>query len=63
MTGMPSPMALVTDGRIATSSCARMISTLAPCGDQVLDVGRLGLGRRLGVVRDVLAAAGLDGLP
>ncbi len=31
MTGMPSLMALVTDGRIATSSCARMTSTLAPC--------------------------------
>ena len=29
--------------------------------DQVLDVAGLGLGRRLGVVRDVRAAAGLDG--
>ena len=31
MTGMPSPMALWTDGLMATSSSARMITTLAPC--------------------------------
>ena len=30
MTGMPSPVALATDGRIAVSSWARMITTLAP---------------------------------
>ena len=61
MTGMPSPMALATDGLMATSSWARMISDLGALRDQVLDVGGLGLGGRLGVVRDVLPAAGLDG--
>ena len=42
---MPSSLAFLIAGRIASESMARMIRTFAPLRDQALDVGEL-LGRR-----------------
>ena len=60
MTGTPASIALATDGLMAVPSWARIDEDVGALGDEVLDVAGLRLGRRLGVVRDVRAAAGLD---
>ena len=53
MTGMPWSVALATDGLIAVAVLGEDDQDLGALRDQLVDVGGLGRGARLGVVRDV----------
>ena len=56
MTGMPWPVALVTDGLDGRPVLGEDDQDLGALRDELVDVGRLRRGARLRVVRDVLGA-------